>query len=105
MEHLFVYGTLRDPRVQKRLFERELTGFFDELTGYRRDKIRIPDNAEGTVYPIITYTGASENSVKGTVLELNQDDLQIADRYEGADYRRKEVHLNSGIRAWTYTSR
>ena len=43
MEKLFSYGTLREKSVQLALFERELEGEPDVLTGYRLVALEITD--------------------------------------------------------------
>jgi gamma-glutamylcyclotransferase (GGCT)/AIG2-like uncharacterized protein YtfP len=48
--------------------------------------------------------GRSECRVEGTVFEITDDELALADRYErAANYRRQLVTMHSGTRAWVYT--
>ncbi len=48
MEKLFVYGTLKKPKVQKFVFGRIAKSYSDILLDYTRSKIKIDK-----VYPII----------------------------------------------------
>lgn len=98
MERLFVYGTLRDPNIQQRIIGRVVAGTPDILAGYRMGSIRVGDE----IYPIITPD--DEQRVNGWVLELTQDELFNTDDYEGAEYQRVRVTLESGIDAWVYTA-
>lgn len=99
---LFTYGTFQDPEIQKILFGdtritkqatlQEWALFASDDDGYLFIK---PD---------------SKGSVKGSVMELDETDLQIADRWEDVPfYEREKVDIqledDSVIRSWTYTRR
>nr|WP_255783907.1 gamma-glutamylcyclotransferase family protein [Lysobacter chinensis] len=108
-ESLFVYGTLQDAQVQRRLFGRTLAGSPDALPGYRLDWLEVRDPAavaaSGIVrHPIIHATGADSDRVPGQCLRLSAAELAHADAYEGDDYRRVQVTLASGARAWVYAA-
>jgi gamma-glutamylcyclotransferase (GGCT)/AIG2-like uncharacterized protein YtfP len=94
-ESLFSYGTLQDEEVQLSTFGRTLAGEPDILRSY----------LQGTCGPYlnIKFTGQQSNSVRGTRFEVTKAELEEADIYEAtADYKRVEVQLNSGSRAWVY---
>lgn len=95
MPLLFSYGTLQQEDVQRATFGRLLNGEPDQLPGFALSQHLIYAN----VIP-------SESShVAGTVYELTDADLEAADRFEeDAAYRRIEVDLASGKRAWVYVA-
>jgi gamma-glutamylcyclotransferase (GGCT)/AIG2-like uncharacterized protein YtfP len=105
---LFTYGTLRDPGVQQSLFGRLVAAAPDSIPGYRLDMLTITDaaviKASGSDRHPILRRGSPDDAVLGACLELTDDDLAAADRYEVADYTRVAVTLASGNRAWVYVS-
>lgn len=105
MENLFVYGTLQEEKVQQIIFGRKLHGQQDLLKGYEKYSIRIPDDPSGTFYPAIRPSKNHESMVRGTLLLLKENDLMMADSYEGNSYLRKKLKLKSGITAWTYVAK
>ena len=107
MPLLFSYGTLRDPMVQQATFGRELTSRDDRLPGYTVTMLEITDPdvlavSGETHHPILVETGDAADAVPGAVLEVTDDDLVAADRYEVDDYHRILVSLASGVQAWVY---
>ncbi len=96
MENLFVYGTLRDKEVQKKVYGRSQSGEPDKLHGYAKSTIVINNNT----YPILVEN--KSGSVDGFVLNINSDELKKIDEYETKAYRRVQVMLESGKRAWVY---
>ena len=106
-ELLFSYGTLRLESVQLSTFGRKLTGAADALVGFDRSMVKIEDQAVvetsgQTHHPIVRYTGHPENYVEGTVFQVTSAELESADRYEVAAYKRVATTLRSGARAWVY---
>jgi gamma-glutamylcyclotransferase (GGCT)/AIG2-like uncharacterized protein YtfP len=95
-EQLFVYGTLKDPAVQQAVFGRMVEGQPARLDGYTKGQIEL----SGTVYGIIRPDLGS--SVEGLLIEVTREELALIDRYEGDDYQRFQVTLNSGQTAWVY---
>ena len=105
---LFSYGTLQKPDVQRATFGRALRGRKDGLPGYCLAQVAITDPA------LRAASGLSHNAnalaspnpddvVEGMVLEITQRELLAADGYEApVEYRRVEVRLRSGDRAWVY---
>jgi gamma-glutamylcyclotransferase (GGCT)/AIG2-like uncharacterized protein YtfP len=95
MENLFVYGTLKDTSLRKRLTGRNIDSVKDKLHGYKR----VYTNIDGKRYSIIIAHG---NLVLGELLEITKKELKILDEYETNSYRRKKVTLDSGTKAWVY---
>ncbi|MBP7064140.1 gamma-glutamylcyclotransferase family protein [Ferrovibrio sp.] len=105
--HLFSYGTLQLEEVQLASFGRKLEGSADALPGYRQTMLEITDPAVLATsgekfHPIVTPSGDPADAVPGQVFRITAAELAAADAYEVADYRRIEVTLRSGIRAWVY---
>ena len=101
---LFSYGTLQNEDVQYNIFKRRMSGFRDQLKGFKLGKIRLPDNSLGTFYPIISQ-GSPYDMVEGTVYEISQEELTLADDYEGDSYQKVKVQLESGKKAWVYCAK
>lgn len=96
---LFSYGTLRHRDVQLATFGRELAGREDSLPGY----VRAITEVGRVLYYNIEVSSSPEASVSGTVVEITEQELAAADRYEkDRKYRRILVRLRSGIQAWAY---
>lgn len=96
---LFVYGTLQDERLVERLLGRRLTWQPAVLEGY----CRMLDASIG--YPVVhPLAGAS---VDGRLLEdVDHDALAALDAYEGHEYRRVTVRVQTSdgraVDAFTY---
>ena len=109
-ENLFAYGTLQTLEVQLSTFGRKLDGQPDALVGYQLTIARIDDpdfvRTSGTAdHRNLMYTGNPSDVVEGTVFNLTTSELDRADAYEPADYRRTLVQLRSGLNAWVYLKR
>lgn len=107
MPLLFSYGTLQQANVQLATFGRRLEGTADSLVGYEQSFVAIGDpevvrTSGKSHHPIVKFTGAPGALVAGTVFEITDDELQRADRYEVASYRRVAARLLSGREAWVY---
>ena|ERR1700722_2605250 len=107
--YLFSYGTLQKEKVQLETFGRTLTGTRDLLKGYRIDFIEIQDESvllksEQVYHPIAVPSGSPAEHIEGTVFELSETELQMADKYEVDDYKRIAVTLDSGKKAWVYVA-
>lgn len=98
---LFVYGTLKDPAVRRKIVGRELTIVPDALAGYRLGTLRAGQNQ----YPVIDRDESQKVPVPGMCLSLTKRELEACDRYEGQWYLRVEVILLSGLRAYVYVRR
>jgi hypothetical protein len=106
---LFSYGTLQHPDVQLDTFGRLVESEDDVLPGYTVDYAeiedpRVVDLSGMAVHPIVRGTGNPLDKVVGKVLWVTDDELEAADEYEVALYRRAEVILASGRRAWVYVT-
>jgi Gamma-glutamyl cyclotransferase, AIG2-like len=104
---LFSYGTLQLREVQLANYGRELEGSPDALVGYRLAVVpdRDPDavRISGTKTHFIAQpTGDPGDRVPGVLFLLSAEELARTDRYEGSDYGRAEMTLESGRRAWVY---
>ena len=106
-ERLFAYGTLQTEAVQLATFGRRLEGQPDELVGYRLAMVEIEDQdfvaASGSAqHRNLQFTSLASDFVEGTVFTVTREELEQADAYEPADYRRTLVQLRSGVKAWIY---
>jgi hypothetical protein len=104
---LFSYGTLQMREVQLANYGRSLEGEPDVLVGYRM--VILPDldpdavRVSGTkTHMVVQQTGDPTDCVTGVVFLLTADELEATDRYEGSDYGRAELTLESGRRALVY---
>ena len=104
-ENLFSYGTLQKSEIQLKLFGRLLDGAKDILKGYKLSPIEIKDEsffAKGEDKYQLTLTASKDAAVEGTVFEISEEELLLADKYEPENYRRIKVALESGKEAWIY---
>jgi hypothetical protein len=104
---LFSYGTLRLREVQLANYGRPLEGTPDVLEGFRLEVLpdRDPDavRISGTkTHMVVRRTGNPADRVAGVVFLLTAEELAATDRYEGSDYSRAELPLESGRRAFVY---
>ena len=98
-ERLFVYGTLKDRKVQKKVFNESLKGIYDSLTGYKKSKII---TKKGTFPVIVPEKG---DLVKGLNIFVTPRELKSIDKYEGFEYKKKKVVLKSRRKAQVYVKR
>jgi len=108
-EHLFSYGTLQKENVQLDLFGRILKGSKDVLTGYETTVIEITDETflakgDGKNQRIAIATNNKADFIEGTVFEVTKEELLHADKYEPPNYKRIEIELESGKKAWIYVT-
>jgi gamma-glutamylcyclotransferase (GGCT)/AIG2-like uncharacterized protein YtfP len=107
MPRVFSYGTLQDESVQLATFGRTLVGQSDVLPGAKAVRLVLDDPA------LIASSGRAEHTnldfgdaaarVAGTAFSITDAELARADGYEEtAGYKRIEVTLASGLRAWVY---
>lgn len=106
-EWLFSYGTLQLEAVQLATFGRRLAGEVDTLPEYAQTLVAIDDpvvvaTSGQTHHPIVRWSGNAADAVAGTVFAVTRSEIENADRYEVAAYRRIPVLLRSGRRAWVY---
>ena len=108
-EKLFSYGTLQQEAVQLSTFGRKLDGKADVLVGYQLKDLEIKDYnviavSGKAVHSVLIYTGDKADEVRGVIFAISPQELQAADEYEVADYKRVCVKLLSGVTAWVYVS-
>src|SRR5262245_11737678 len=108
-ENLFSYGTLQLEAVQLATFGRRLEGTPDAMVGYRLTMIEIEDQdfvaTSGTAnHRNLQFTGNPSDAVEGMAFKVTQKELEQADAYEPAEYKRALVSLRSGANAWVYVS-
>lgn len=106
---LFTYGTLQQPDVQLDTFGRLVAGEPDWLPGYTVTYADIEDRRVVDVsglsrHPVVRATGNRLDRVPGQVLQVTEEEIEAADEYEVALYRREAVRLASGRTAWVYVS-
>ncbi|MDP9423706.1 MAG: gamma-glutamylcyclotransferase [Pseudomonadota bacterium] len=104
---LFSYGTLQMREVQLANYGRPLQGSPDALPGYRLEVL--PDRDPNAVrisgtktHMVVRRTGNPADRVPGMIFLLTAEELAATDRYEGSDYARAELALESGRRAIVY---
>ncbi|HZF27387.1 MAG TPA: gamma-glutamylcyclotransferase family protein [Steroidobacteraceae bacterium] len=107
MPLLFSYGTLQLEAVQLSTFGRLLQGQRDELVGFEQSIVTVKDaktvELSGKAdHAIVKFNGRNDSRVKGTVFEITDSELAMADRYEPVEYKRIAVTLASGKAAWVY---
>ena len=108
-ENLFSYGTLQTEAVQLATFGRRLEGKPDALVGYSLAMIPIQDQnfvalSGAAHHRNAQFTGLVSDLVEGTVFRVTREELEQADAYEPADYKRVLAPLRSGMNAWVYMS-
>jgi len=107
MENLFSYGTLQEDRVQREVFGHSLVGTADAIIGYRLAAFTISDAKAIAIsgraeHTMLEPTGRDADQIEGTVFKLTAEELGQADAYEDVAYKRIQVCLRSGSRAWVY---
>jgi hypothetical protein len=110
MPKLFSYGTLQKEQVQLETFGRRLSGTKDMLTGYVLKSLRITDpevlrKSEQEFHPILELTNNPADIVEGILFEVSQEELQSADAYEVANYKRMLVIFASGEEGYVYVQK
>lgn len=96
---LFIYGTLKQPYIQRALLAHTLQGKRDRLPGYRKTTVTLDDAAYPDIEP------AEGEFVEGQIVHLSEEELTHIDSYEGREYARQQVTLESGETAWVYSTR
>jgi gamma-glutamylcyclotransferase (GGCT)/AIG2-like uncharacterized protein YtfP len=109
MEYLFSYGTLQNEKVQKELYGRILSGSGDTLRGFKTSSIEIQDEfflsrGEQKYQLVANISNDKNDAIKGTVFEITEKELLLTDKYEPGGYKRIQVELESGKKAWTYVT-
>ncbi len=104
---LFSYGTLQRRDVQLATYGRLLEGSPDALLGHRLEVL--PDRDPNAVrisgtatHMVVRGTAHAADRVPGMVFLLTPAELAATDQYEGTDYARAELTLESGRAAFVY---
>ena len=98
--NLFVYGTLAIGETLKNILDRDVPGISATLDGYDGSKMVIIESE--------SYPAAEKNiecSIQGLLIEITSEELQKLDVYETDAYKRKEVELTDGKKAWVYLNK
>ena len=96
---LFVYGTLIDDETRKNILKRSVSGTPTILDGYDLKEIIIENES---------YPAAEKRSgclIKGLLIEITSEELEELDVYETDAYKRREVELTNGKKAWVYINK
>jgi len=94
---VFVYGSLKNPEVQREVIGRNVEGVYDIVRGFKLSKIKL----ENKIYPIAEKRRGS--SLEGLVLYVTQDELKKIDEYEGNSYNKSKVKTELFSRyVWIY---
>ena len=104
---LFSYGTLQQDGVQRETFGRLLDGSDDAMLGFETTMLEITDpdvirKSGKRFHPVVRPSADTASQINGKVFAISPAELEQADRYEVSDYKRIEVDLKSGLRAWVY---
>ncbi|MBS1517869.1 MAG: gamma-glutamylcyclotransferase [Bacteroidetes bacterium] len=99
--YLFTYGTLQDETVQQELFGRKLTGAKDILSGYKIFPFEITDKeflfrCEDKIQMTAVPSEDLSDYIEGSVFEISDEELQMAEKYEPSEYMCFEAVLDSG---------
>ena len=97
--HVFTYGSLMFPQVWERVVRGRYRSVRATLDGFARYAIL------GETYPgMVPETGAQVEGV--LYFDVDKDDLAALDAFEGVEYRRDKVSINSEsgviVDAYTY---
>ena len=108
-EYLFSYGTLQKTEVQLKLFGRVLNGTMDVLKGWKISPIEIKDEkflakGEEKSQKTLIATNNDADIVEGTIFEISEEELLLADTYEPDNYKKIEVALASGKETQVYVA-
>lgn len=107
---LFSYGTLQLESVQLASFNRLLNGSSVRLFKFKTQDLKIENEdvlakSNQEVHPIAIYTNDESDYIEGMVFEVSEEELAQADSYEVDDYKRVQVTLETGQKAWAYIDR
>jgi len=94
---VFVYGTLANSEIRKSILNRHVPATPSTLVGYDGSKTITIENE--------SYFAAEKNTesvTKGFVIELTPEEILKLDVYETDAYKKREVILIDGTKAWVY---
>ena len=98
--NLFVYGTLTTGETLKNILGRFVHSMPATLDGYDGSKTITIENE--------SYPAAEKNtecSIQGLLIEVTSEELERLDAWETDAYKRKEVELTNGEKAWVYLNK
>ena len=98
--NLFVYGALTAGETRKDVLGRDVPGIPATLDGYDGSKTITIENE--------SYPAAEKNTeywIQGLLIEVTSEELEKLDVYETDAYKRKEVELIDGKKAWVYLNK
>ena len=98
--NLFVYGALTAGETRKDVLGRDVPGVPATLDGYDGSNMVTIENE--------SYSAAEKNiecSIQGLLIEVTSEELEKLDVYETDAYKRKEVELTDGKKAWVYLNK
>ena len=109
MPLLFTYGALQQESVQMATFGGLPQGYPDELIGFEQSLVTIRDadfvaESGKAQHSIVKFSGRRDSRVRGTVFEVSDAELALADEYEPVGYERVLATLASGKEAWVYAA-
>jgi gamma-glutamylcyclotransferase (GGCT)/AIG2-like uncharacterized protein YtfP len=93
---LFVFGTLKDGSLMRKVVGHDVSYLADSIEGYKHRE-------DGEGYSDLEPDEGSE--VAGFRVNLSADDLAKVDEWEDQWYKRVAVVLESGLAAWAYWPR
>ena len=97
---LFVYGTLATGETLKNILGRDVPGIPATLDDYDGSKTVTIENES---YPAAEKK--KKHSIRGLLVEVTPEELEKLDVWETDAYRRKEVGLTNGKKAWVYLNK
>jgi gamma-glutamylcyclotransferase (GGCT)/AIG2-like uncharacterized protein YtfP len=97
---IFSYGTLQKDSIQMELFGRLLHGPRDVLKGYKLSLLEINNERFFIAIP----SNDKNDRIEGTVFEISEEELLVADEYETVEYQRIKAELASGKMAFVYVA-
>lgn len=106
---VFSYGALQIAELQRSILGRVFPAEADILPGFTADYAEMADprfaELTGTsTHAVLRRTGDPRDKVIGSVYRFTEDELDAADQFEVAMFRREQVVLASGRTAWVYLS-
>ena len=102
MEQLFSYGTLQSKEIQMQVFNKLLSGTEDQLVGYKLKDLQIEEEFGMEDYFVAMPSENLLDTVSGIAFTVSSEDLIKADQFESNAYKRIQITLQSGTKAWIY---
>jgi gamma-glutamylcyclotransferase (GGCT)/AIG2-like uncharacterized protein YtfP len=97
---VFVYGTLANSEIRKNILNRHVPAKPSTLVGYDCSKTITIENE--------SYFAAEKNPefvTEGFIIELTSEEILKLDVYETDAYKKREVTLIDGTKAWIYLNK